>query len=486
MNKEKIVTGVTSVIIFFIILSVYFYNICPTVLGYQHDSVNLLVAAATYGIPHAFYPLFIFFGYLFSKIPIGEVALRLNLMSSFFAAATSLVIFYTIMFALNEFEKSDYKIKLISATVTAFLFAFFEKIWLQAEYLENHISLTFFVGLFIYSFFILKRNKTVKSFYFLSFCSGLLIMINPNAAPFFLPFFILHLLAFFKKINFSIKNYLIGFLFFLIPFLTLIPFIYQIKNAQYNYIETFAPGVSRSFWEIHDFSSVFWRAFWLYSGRDRTVLFNERVSLIPPKFNLYVFSPLLINIGLIGLILLIIGFDMSFKKDKKMTLVLFWTVLFWLYTIFSTNYGEHQDEHLLIIWVIIFFWLGLGIYRWFNIFWQKRLIREKNLKIALVIISFLPISLIIKAYKLNYLKTNFNRCITSRVERYEVIRNYPKNIALATHWGSPTVYYLMIEKLRPDIKIFPGYANLRSRINQLKKRYGKNLIIEKTWTMEEW
>lgn len=487
MNKENILTLLVSAILFFIILTAYLRNICFTVLGYLHDSPSLLVAAATYGIPHGFYPLFIFLGYLFSKIPIGEVAFRLNFMSSLFAVFTSIILFYLLLFFTKDDKELNFKVRLISASITTLLFAFFEKIWIQAEYLEIHIVHTFFAGLSIFALFLFARIKSVKSFYFLCLSIGFLSIINLNGAPFFLWTFLIYLIIILRKSKFPFKNYLFGFLIFLIPFLSLIPYFYQIKNAKFNYIETFAPGMTPWFWEKHPFSSLFWKIIWHIAGWGRFKLFSEDLNKVFSKFTLTIVNPFLSNFGFVGLLLLIVGFFESFNRKKGITLVLLSTTIFWIFSILSLGFNEHMDEQLLPIWTMLFLWLGLGLNQWFNLFWQKEFISRKNeMKLSLFIISFLPISLLLNIFQNGRFKSDFRNCQNWRIEAYETIKSYPKDAVLATAWGSPLNYFLIIEKVRPDIRIYPGYANIRSRINELKRVYGKKLIIEKSWVMENW
>jgi len=70
-------------------LAVYLSTLAPSIT-WRHegaDSGELVAAAYTLGIPHPpGYPLYIMLGKLFTLLPIGEVARRLNLMSALFAA----------------------------------------------------------------------------------------------------------------------------------------------------------------------------------------------------------------------------------------------------------------------------------------------------------------------------------------------------------------------------------------------------------------
>jgi hypothetical protein len=74
---------------FLIPLVVYGLTLAPS-LPPQHDSGELTTAAAVLGIAHPpGYPLYTLVGHLFSLLPVGEVAWRLNLMSACFVALAS-------------------------------------------------------------------------------------------------------------------------------------------------------------------------------------------------------------------------------------------------------------------------------------------------------------------------------------------------------------------------------------------------------------
>ncbi|MBI2422084.1 MAG: DUF2723 domain-containing protein [Candidatus Hydrogenedentes bacterium] len=69
-----------------IAFTVYVLTLAPTVSG--EDSGEFITAAWSAGIPHPpSYPLYVDIGHLFTWLPLGDVAWRVNLMSAFFGAA---------------------------------------------------------------------------------------------------------------------------------------------------------------------------------------------------------------------------------------------------------------------------------------------------------------------------------------------------------------------------------------------------------------
>lgn len=78
-------TGTAAAVVFVTALAAYITVLAPSVTF--EDSGELITAACTLGVPHEpGYPLFTMLGKLFTLVPIGDPAYRVNLMSAFFSA----------------------------------------------------------------------------------------------------------------------------------------------------------------------------------------------------------------------------------------------------------------------------------------------------------------------------------------------------------------------------------------------------------------
>ena len=76
--------------------AVYLRTLAPTVMWY--DMGELPTAAYVLGIAHnTGYPLYLLLGKLFTLIPVGDVAYRVNLMSACSAALTVFVLYLVVM-----------------------------------------------------------------------------------------------------------------------------------------------------------------------------------------------------------------------------------------------------------------------------------------------------------------------------------------------------------------------------------------------------
>lgn len=85
-------------------MSVYLLTIAPTLSFF--DSGEMIAGSYTLGVSHPpGYPVYVTLGKLFTFLPINNVAFRVNLMSSFFAAMTSVMIYYITRAMLMEGNK---------------------------------------------------------------------------------------------------------------------------------------------------------------------------------------------------------------------------------------------------------------------------------------------------------------------------------------------------------------------------------------------
>ncbi|MBI5695653.1 MAG: DUF2723 domain-containing protein [Nitrospirae bacterium] len=81
------------VIVFSASMLVYVLTVAPTMSFF--DSGEMIAGAFTLGVSHPpGYPVYITLGKLFTLLPLGNVAYRMNLMSGFFAAMTSVMVYY--------------------------------------------------------------------------------------------------------------------------------------------------------------------------------------------------------------------------------------------------------------------------------------------------------------------------------------------------------------------------------------------------------
>lgn len=118
---------------------VYLFTTSPTV--YPGDSGEFITSAFCLGNPHnSGYPLYVLIGKIFSMIPVGNVAFRLNLMSAFFGALTVWLTYRIIMWVTRSY---------VPAFSASLLLAFSVTFWSQTTCAEVYTLHAFFVALII-------------------------------------------------------------------------------------------------------------------------------------------------------------------------------------------------------------------------------------------------------------------------------------------------------------------------------------------------
>ncbi len=128
---------IIAVLTFVISLTIYLLTLSPTV--YWGDSGELATVAYTLGIAHpSGYPTYTILGHLFTYIPLGSIAWRVNLMSAVFASLTAMLLYF-ICYKLTKSRFASFTASLILAFSATF--------WSQAVVAEVYTLNTFFMAL---------------------------------------------------------------------------------------------------------------------------------------------------------------------------------------------------------------------------------------------------------------------------------------------------------------------------------------------------
>ncbi|MCL5072876.1 MAG: DUF2723 domain-containing protein [Actinobacteria bacterium] len=165
-NKFKLYILKNYIYVFYLLsflvpFFIYLRTMNPSSFGWDttwfHIQVPLLYVGQTTGFPIAFLT-----GKLFSFIPIGTMAYRLNMYSAFWGAASIFVLFIFI----TKLLKKEYYI----AFITAVFFGLYRVFWLQTTRFEVYTLNTFFTAIIMlvgYYWASTKSNKFLYLYYFL-------------------------------------------------------------------------------------------------------------------------------------------------------------------------------------------------------------------------------------------------------------------------------------------------------------------------------
>lgn len=294
--KFKIAIYAISFIATFV---VYLLTMNPSSFGYDttwfHIQVPQLAVGQTTGFPIAF-----LLGKLFTYLPFGTIAFRLNLFSVFFGAATVTVF----VMIISNLIKKEYYIALISSL----FFCFFRVFWLQTNRFEVYTLHTFLTGLVIL-FGVYWTNSKETRFLYLYYLFIGLSFTNHPLSVFLAPMLILFPVITDWKAVFKLKRVVIIIALMIAPLLL---YLYiPIRSYQgYGNVKTFHQF-------IHYITGMQWKQ--QLGFRSMEVFKKQAVgyyNLIRQDFNI---AALLIT--LFGFVML------AWKKWRYFVLVFFLIIL---------------------------------------------------------------------------------------------------------------------------------------------------------------
>jgi len=163
-----------ALLLFVACMACYCLTLAPTIT-WEHDGVDsgdLITAAYTLGIAHPpGYPLFTLLGKLFTLLPIGGIAYRVNLMSVVLAASTVSVVFCTILQLAPQ--RIDALSTVVIAAASALLLAFSRVFWSQAIIAEVYSLNALLVALAVFFTTLYWRKGETRWVYALALALGL-------------------------------------------------------------------------------------------------------------------------------------------------------------------------------------------------------------------------------------------------------------------------------------------------------------------------
>lgn len=147
----------------------YLLTLCSTV--YWGDSAEFTTVVKTMGIPHPTgYPLYCLLGKLFSLLPFGNFAWRLNLLSAVAASLAGAVLFLVIR---ETFDNSADWLSEAASLAAAGCFAFTDKYWSQAIISEVYALHIFLLTALLLVFFKWWNKPKKKYEYWFGLLAGL-------------------------------------------------------------------------------------------------------------------------------------------------------------------------------------------------------------------------------------------------------------------------------------------------------------------------
>jgi hypothetical protein len=159
---------IISIFLFLLTFIVYIKYLAPTI--FTGDSADVTMASYFLGIPHPpGFPVYTWIGHLFTFIPVGDVAYRVNLMSAFFGALVIPVVYMIIrIFALKSKDGFENFASRCGAILGSLSLAFSIYYWSSAEIAEVDTLYSFFIVSMIILVLFWAEKKDIQLLYFLS------------------------------------------------------------------------------------------------------------------------------------------------------------------------------------------------------------------------------------------------------------------------------------------------------------------------------
>lgn len=408
-------------------LAVYGMTLAPSVVGY--DSAELVTGAYTLGIVHpSGYPLFLLLGKLFTLLPAGDVAYRVNLMTAVFSALTISGLYLT-AFSLTR--------HVLAAALAALMLGLSPYFWSMSVVAEVYTLNTLVTIGAIYFLLAWRENQRNRFLYAGIFCAGLgmanhvsVIFLAPAVAYLFWEQ--RHRLSISKMANIGLLAITPLLLYLYLP-------LRYMANPSLNYVADYYDV------NLTTFRGVLWmisgEAYHIFAtGYSAADLLREAWLFMGQLIES--FTPAGFALGLIGLGVLL--------YQKRSTAV-FLLLIFCAHTAFYVNYNV-IDKHTMflpsfLIWAL---WLAVGLR--FVLEQARQRINLINLRAAGPVLASLPLLFL---FWTQWPQNDLSQNQTNVVIAQTIMAEAPSDAVLVADWSTSVVleYYQLVEAQRTDLKI---------------------------------
>lgn len=338
ITKKGFLVGL---VVFLVSFFLYLKTTAPTVTF--SDSGEFITTAYTLGISHPTgYPTWTILGHLLTYLPLANIAMRVNLLSSIFGALTIMIV-YLILIKL--------RCQMTIAVATALIFAFSSTLWKVCVIAEVYSMYAFFSSATILGLLAWSRQKKESLLYLSAFLYGLGLT-NHLLIVLLLPAILYFLWITDKKILlFESPKVLCKMLLFL--FLGLIPYIYlPIRGFQEPLIDWGNPTTFENFFRLIT-GKIYKETMFATSFPQLLDTIKHHLWLLTQQFTPY-FA-----------VLILLGIFILYKRDLK--LLIFFGLIFFINTIYSLGFQkvifgliDHEAYHMPSYLVLTIF-IGFGL-----------------------------------------------------------------------------------------------------------------------------
>jgi hypothetical protein len=459
---------VTIALSFLINFILYLCTLAPTVT--LEDSGEFIAAAYSTGIPHEpGYPLFTLIGRLFTLLPFGPIAYRVNLLSAFFTALSCLIVFYaTVLLIEHVFNRSFNgkplksfgfdSLKYGAGLSSAILFGTALSTWEQAIITEVYGLNSFFTSIFIFLTLLLIRQRSPdqKQRYCIVICYVLgLTLANHTTSAMLIPLFGIFVLLMDYKMLKEFGVLVKSFSFFILGLTT---YLYLPIASRKNPIMDWGNPDT-----ITNFIRVVTRHQYENQVKQTVESFGSQFAAFAGELLLRQWVPVFLLFSLLGLIIL-------FKKQSRyfyfsIAFMLFAMPVTTYFTNFPVNSPQVALEHKALVSVFyIPAYLFLAILIGIGLFYSVSLIKM-NIVVYNTIAICLPLICLGCTITKNYSKVDMHGYYYARDYSDNIFNTLPRDALLLVNWDPysfPLMYYQFVEHKRPDLLVIDQQLLKRS------------------------
>ena len=425
--------------------TIYLRTLAPTVMWY--DMGEYQTAAYFLGVAHnTGYPLYLLLGKIFTFLPVGDPAFRVNVMSAFFGAGT-LFLTHLLVFRLTDSK--------IAAFLTALTLSVTSTLWSNATWAEVY-TLNAFLSLLIIFLFVIwleedqnwQINLAVGVFGLSLGNHRLILAVGLGLGLVYL----ISRLHIQKSWSWREVFRLLGFFVLGFSIHLYLP-IRSLQNPPVLWIDASQPS---AFFKMITTGYASSEAFFNPLG-DLTRLKIMVKMLV--TFPVYEWTA-------VGLVLGLVGAYRSIREHSQVFLIMMIIVL--LTGVMVSVYGIHDIfNYYHPIYLMVAIWFGIGTA------WLLSMINEGlaflngqrfwilgpagRRLVAVILLLLVPLTLA----KRNYDLVNKSQHRDARdFALYLLNRVEPGSVILADFWTSwPLKYVQLIEGVRRDVQVFPAFRS---------------------------
>jgi hypothetical protein len=422
--------SLVGLIIFLVSFFLYLKTVAPTVTF--SDSGEFITCAYTLGISHPTgYPTWTMLGHLLTYLPLANIAMRVNLLSSIFGALTIMIVYFILI---------KLRCQLTIAVATSLIFACSSTLWKVCVIAEVYSIYAFFSSATILGLLTWYGQKKDSILYVSAFVYGLGLT-NHLLIVLLVPAILYFLWITDKKILLFEKPKVLGKMIVFL-FLGLIPYIYlPIRGFQAPLIDWGNPTTIENFFRLIT-GKIYKETMFAASLPQLLDTIKHHLWLLTQQFTPY--------FGILSLL----GIFILYKKSLK--LLIFLGLIFFINTTYSLGFQkvifgliDHESYHM-PSYIVLTILMGFGMIGIIEYFIMK--FKQAKTYIIWVVLLF-PIIVCISHY------------YYSDMSRYHFAHDYGKNILNQLPENSilfnqvdynvfPLWYLQYVEQYRMDVPVF--------------------------------